>query len=100
MLGYSHVFSPSFLSEFRAGYSRIDNTGVNFTQGTNFMDQIGIPGIDGYGYQWQAVGAFAITGWSQVGGSGNIPFVKATNNKQYSWHFNWIHDRHNDQVRL
>ena len=95
VLGYSHVFSPSFLSEFRAGYSRIINTGVNFNQGTNFMDQIGIPGIDGYGYQWQAVGAFTITGWSQVGGTGNIPFVKATNNKQYSWHFNWIHDRHN-----
>ncbi len=94
VLGYTHVFSPSFLSEFRAGYSRIDNTGVNFDQGTNFMDQIGIPGIDGYGYQWQAVAAFAITGWSQVGGSGNIPFVKATNNKQFSWHFNWIHDRH------
>ena len=95
VLGFSHVFSPTFLSEFRAGYSRIDNTGVNFNQGTKFMDQIGIPGIDGYGYQWQAVGAFAITGWSQVGGTGNIPFVKATNNKQYSWHFTWIHDRHN-----
>jgi hypothetical protein len=95
VLGFSHVFSPSFLSEFRAGYSRIINTGVNFNQGTNFMDQIGIPGIDGYGYQWQAVAAFGVTGWSQVGGSGNIPFVKATNNKQYSWHFNWIHDRHN-----
>jgi hypothetical protein len=94
VLGYTHVFSPFFLAEIRAGYSRIDNTGVNFNQGSHFMDQIGIPGIDGYGYQWQAVAVFAITGASQVGGSGNIPFVKATNNYQYSWHFNWIHDRH------
>jgi hypothetical protein len=94
VIGYTHVFSPAFLAEFRAGYSRIDNTGVNFNQGSNLMDQIGIPGIDGYGYQWQAVGVFSITGASTVGGTGNIPFVKATNNKQYSWHFNWIHDRH------
>ncbi|HTS75049.1 MAG TPA: TonB-dependent receptor [Bryobacteraceae bacterium] len=94
VVGYTHVFSPTFLADFRAGYSRIDNTGVNFNQGSNFMDQIGIPGIDGYGYQWQAVGVFSITGASTVGGTGNIPFVKATNNKQFSWHFNWIHDRH------
>jgi hypothetical protein len=94
VLGFTHVFSPSFLSEFRAGWSRIINTGVNFNQGSKFMDQTGIPGIDGYGYQWQAVGVFSITGPSQVGGTGNIPFVKATNNKQASWHFNWIHDRH------
>ena len=95
VVGYTHVFSPSFLAEFRAGYSRIDNTGVNFNQGSDFMNQIGIPGIDNYGYQWQAVAVFAITGEAQVGGSGNIPFVKATNNKQASWHFNWIHDKHN-----
>ncbi len=94
IVGYTHVFSPTFLAEFRAGYSRLDNTGVNFNQGSDFMNQIGIPGIDGYGYQWQAVGVFTITGTSTVGGTGNIPFVKATNNKQYSWHFNWIHDRH------
>ncbi len=94
VIGFTHVFSPSFLAQFRAGYSRIDNTGVNFNQGTNFMDQIGIPGIDGYGYQWQAVGVFSITGPSTVGANGNIPFVKATNNKQASWSFNWIHDRH------
>lgn len=94
VIGYTHVFSPTFLAEFRAGYSRLDNTGVNFNQGSNFMNQIGIPGIDGYGYQWQAVGVFTITGTSTVGGTGNIPFVKATNNKQFSWHFNWIHDRH------
>ena len=94
VIGYTHVFSPTFLAEFRAGYSRLDNTGVNFNQGSDFMDKIGIPGIDGYGYQWQAVGVFSITGASTVGGTGNIPFVKATNNKQVSWHFNWIHDRH------
>jgi hypothetical protein len=94
VIGFTHVFTPSFLSEFRAGWSRIINTGVNFNQGSNFMDQIGIPGIDGYGYQWQAVGVFSITGPSTVGGTGNIPFVKATNNKQTSYHFNWIHDRH------
>ena len=94
VVGFTHVFSPSLPLQFRAGYSRIINTGVNFNQGSKFMDQIGIPGIDGYGYQWQAVGVFSITGPSQVGGTGNIPFVKATNNKQYSWHFNWIHDRH------
>ena len=95
VIGYTHVFSPSFLASFRTGYSRIDNTGINFNQGSMFMNQIGIPGIDNYGYQWQAVAVFAITGVSQVGGTGNIPFVKATNNKQDSWQFNWIHDRHN-----
>src|SRR5215471_16418410 len=94
VVGYTHIFSPGFLSDFRAGYSRIDNTGVNFNQGSNFMDQIGIPGIDGYGYQWQAVGVFNITGVDQVGGTGNIPFVKATNNYQYGFHFTWLHDRH------
>jgi len=94
VVGYTHVFSPTFLSEFRAGISRIDNTGINFNQGSKFMDQIGIPGIDGYGFQWQAIGVFAISGVDQVGGTGNIPFVKATTNKQTSYHFNWIHDKH------
>ena len=58
------------------------------------MDEIGIPGIAGYGFQWQAVGVFNITGVDQVGGTGNIPFVKATNNWQYSAHLNYIHDKH------
>jgi hypothetical protein len=94
VVGYTHVFSPNFLSEFRAGYSRLNNTGNNFNQGSNFMEQLGIPGIDGYGYQWQAVGVFNITGVDQVGGTGNIPFVKATNNFQYGFHFTWLHDKH------
>jgi hypothetical protein len=94
VIGYTHVFSPNFLSEFRTGYSRLNNTGINFNQGSSFMDQLGIPGIDGYGYQWQAVGVFNITGVDQVGGTGNIPFVKATNNYQGSFHFTWLHDKH------
>ena len=94
VLGYTHVFSSTFLADFRAGYSRLNNTGVNFTQGEKTMDEIGIPGITGYGYQWQAVGVFNITGLDQVGGTGNIPFVKATNNWQYSVHFNSIRDKH------
>jgi len=94
IIGYTHVFSPNLLSEFRTGYSRLDNKGINFNQGSNFMDAIGIPGIDGYGYNWQAVGVFGITGVDQVGGTGNIPFVKATNNYQWGYHLTWIHDRH------
>ncbi|HYA17329.1 MAG TPA: TonB-dependent receptor [Bryobacteraceae bacterium] len=95
VVGYTHVFSPALLADFRAGYSRLDNIGFPFNIGTHFMDQIGIPGIDGYGYDSLGVAAFAITGASQVGGSGAIPFLKVTNNFQYGGHFNWIHDKHN-----
>jgi hypothetical protein len=95
IIGYTHVFSSAFLADFRTGYSRLDNIGFPFNIGTHFMDQIGIPGIDGYGFDSLGVAAFAITGASQVGGSGAIPFLKVTNNFQYSGHFNWIHNRHN-----
>ena len=94
VLGYTHVFTPTLIAEFRAGYSRLDNRGAPFNLGTHFMDEIGIPGIDGYGYNSLGIAAFAITGADQVGGSGGIPFVKATNNYQYSYHFSWIHDKH------
>lgn len=92
--GYTHVFSPTLIAEFRAGYSRLENKGAPFNLGTHFMDEIGIPGIDGYGYNSLGVGIFAITGADQVGGSGGIPFLKATNNYQTSYHFSWIRDKH------
>jgi hypothetical protein len=94
VLSYTHVFSPSFLSEFRAGYTRLYNHSVPFILGTNFMDQIGIPGIDGYGYALQGVSTFTITGADTVGGSGGSVSLKDTNNYQYSWHLSWVHDKH------
>jgi hypothetical protein len=94
VIGYTHVFSSTFLADFRAGYSRLNNTGITFVQGTKVMEEIGIPGIVNYGYWAQSVGIMSITGLSTVGGSGGIPFIKVTNNYQYSGHFNWIRDKH------
>ena len=93
VFGFTHIFTPSLLGEFRAGYSRLKNFGEPPELGTKFMDEIGIPGIDGYGRTAQGIAVFNITGVDQVGGSGNIPFIKATNNYQTSYHFTWTHSR-------
>ncbi len=94
VLGFTHIFSPSFLFEFRAGYSRLNNLGKPPDVPPNYMDSIGIPGIDGYGSVAQGVAIFGITGESQVGGSGNIPFIKTTDNFQTSYHLTKNLDKH------
>ncbi len=94
VLGLTHVFSPTFLAEFHAGYSRLGNHSIPFVLGTSFLDQIGIPGIDGYGYNYQGISTFTITGVDAVGGSGGSVSVKDTNNYQYGSQFTWIHDKH------
>jgi hypothetical protein len=90
VVGYTHIFSPSFLAEFRAGYSRLNNLGQPPPVPSGFMDHlggVGIPGIDGYGAaENSGVAEFSITGVDLVGGSGNIPFIKTTDNFQTSYH--------------
>ena len=93
VLGFTHIFTPTLLLEFRAGYSRLANTGQPPKVPANFMDSLGIPGIDGYGQNSQGVAAFTITGADLVGGSGNIPFIKVTDNYQTSYHLTWTHDK-------
>ena len=88
VVGFTHIFSPSFLFEFRAGYSRLNNLGQPPPVSSGFLDNLGIPGIDRYGAQQNSgVSEFSITGVDLVGGSGNIPFIKTTDNYQTSYHF-------------
>lgn len=95
VVGYTHIFSPSFLFEFRGGYSRLNNLGQPPAVPSNFMDKLGIPGIDGYGAaENSGVAIFSITGVDQVGGSGNIPFIKTTDNYQTSYHFTKNFNKH------
>ena len=67
MLGLTHTFTPSFLYEFRAGYSRLNVAATSPNQGTNLAAQVGIPGINNYGYNQSGLGLLTITGYTGLG---------------------------------
>ncbi len=41
----THIFSPTLINEFRAGYNRLESQRQNFNSNTNVSGQLGFPGV-------------------------------------------------------
>lgn len=87
-LNYTHIFSPTFITEFRFGLQRHRNDAQNADFGTNASDAIGIPGVNIIPFT-SGLTQINVNGYANplVGYDPNLPWVKAETTYTYvtSW---------------
>jgi hypothetical protein len=92
VLGWTHLFSPTFLNE-----ARFSATGYGFDLvpegiGTNFAGELGLPQFGGPDYQrYPAVG---VTNLASLGGNSAIPLYRHEYNYQWIDQATWTRGRH------
>jgi len=80
-INYTHVFNPSFITEFRLGFSRYRNIADNQDTGTETSSEIGIPGVNLDKFT-SGLAYIDIAGYTNpvVGFSPSLPWVRAETN--------------------
>jgi hypothetical protein len=80
-INYTHMFSPTFITEFRLGFSRYRNDAKNQDTGLTTAKDIGIPGVNLDEFTSGIVGV-NINGFSNpmVGFSASLPWIRAETN--------------------
>ncbi|MDZ4798583.1 MAG: carboxypeptidase regulatory-like domain-containing protein [Bryobacteraceae bacterium] len=80
-VNYNHIFSPTLITEFRAGVNRYRNDARNVDYGTKASEQIGIPGVNLDDWT-SGLSQVDITGLGNplVGYSASLPWVRAETN--------------------
>jgi hypothetical protein len=80
-INYSHVFSPTLITEVRAGVNRYRNDAQQFGYGQNTADQLGIPGINGIPWT-SGPPQIALDNFGDpfIGFSASLPWIRAETN--------------------
>jgi hypothetical protein len=95
--GITHVFSPTFLVDFRMGFSRFNMHNLDAqapSSGPGLGTQLGVP----YSNQLpQANGMpiFNVSGYTGIGGPASIPTIRLENTFNPVVNFTYIHGTHN-----
>lgn len=81
-VNYDHLFSPTFITQFRAGVSRYRNVADNADAGTNAADAIGIKGVNVNQFTSGMAGIDISGGFSNpiVGYSPSLPWIRTETN--------------------
>ncbi len=77
-INWSHIFSPTFLTQTRIGLNRYRNVATNSDYGTNSSATFGIPGVN-VGAFTSGITGITGTGFSDpmVGYSASMPWIRA-----------------------
>jgi hypothetical protein len=94
----THVFSPTTVNEFTAGYNRIFNYINSQGTGTCFSRALGIPGANLGGDSCGLTSTQVSGGYWSLGDRGFSPFVGGTNVWTFSDALDLIHGNHNINV--
>jgi len=91
-IGETHVFSPTIVNEFRAGYNRVSNALAPFIKDNLYSAY-------GFGYIPPAPGlaglpTISVTGYSQMGEEGFLPDQKGSDTFQLSDGLTWNKGSH------
>jgi Carboxypeptidase regulatory-like domain/TonB dependent receptor len=87
-INYDHIFSPSLIAEFRAGFSHYHNNAQQSDYGTTAASDIGIPGANLDAFS-SGLTSMYLTGWSApvttppvplIGYIGSLPWDRAEAN--------------------
>ncbi len=93
--GYTRMFSPTKINEFRFGFNRFNVLHRASDYGIPKNNELGIPNgnIPGQDYTF-GIARFNIPGFQQTGGPGSTNAVRIANIFQYTDNFTWIRSRH------
>jgi hypothetical protein len=92
VLGYTHIFSPNLVGDFRAGYNRIYNKSDIPNTGKNVSEAFGLQGVNQTGLT--GLTALTISGYAGLGDSIFIPIVDTSNTLQYAGSLSYIKSTH------
>ncbi len=97
-LNYTRIFSPTFISEFRFGFSRYRNDALQEDYGTMISQELGIPGIN-LDEGTSGLTTINIDGYTGpvLGFSNNQPWARAETN--FNWVSNWTLIRGNHTIK-
>lgn len=90
---YVHIFSPTFLLDVRAGYTRYSTRDEIMNYGKNVSAAFGIPGAN---YNEQSAGLTAVnpTGFESLGDAIYIPYYYIDNTYQLGGSVSWTKGAH------
>lgn len=94
-INYTHIFSPTLITEFRVGLSRYRNDAQNFDLGTNASEAIGIKGAN-LDFTTSGLSSINISGLDNpfIGYSASVPWVRAETNLNYVSNWTKIFNNH------
>ena len=80
-INYNHIFSPSLITEVRAGVNRYRNDAQQVGYGLNTADQLGIPGINGIPWT-SGPPQIALDNFGDpfIGFSASLPWIRSETN--------------------
>ncbi len=90
----SHVFSPTLVNQFTAGYNRDFNYITSFGYLSNESQKLGIPGANLGTAATSGLTNLTISGFAGFGDRGFSPFQGGTNVYHYLDSLNWVHGQH------
>jgi carboxypeptidase family protein len=98
-INYTHVFSPTFITEERVGLSRYSNKANNLDAGTNAAAAIGIPGANLDSWT-SGLTSMNISAYDNplVGYSASLPWNRAETNIDFV--SNWTKLLHNHTIKF
>lgn len=96
VLGFTHLFGPTKVNDFRAGVSRLENSNIPLQAGvTNVVAQLGITGIDtSNSIYWGIPNTVLNGGFSGTGNTSDSPFINFDTMIQLNDNFSWTHGKH------
>jgi hypothetical protein len=83
-LNYTHIFSPTFLLELKAAYTRINNISDSSNTGTNPASLFGFPSNINFGSAATGLPLIQPSGFQALGDSRFIPLQDLNNTFQYN----------------
>jgi hypothetical protein len=89
----THIFSPTQINEFRFGLTRTKSAETSAHAGTNYAEQMGIPGTT-TDPSLTGFPKFSITGFETIGDNASDPIRYTVNDFNLNDSFTWIKGRH------
>ncbi|MBC7925193.1 MAG: TonB-dependent receptor, partial [Bryobacteraceae bacterium] len=94
-LGYTRIFSPTFLNELRLGYTHLYTDGTPQGLGTNYTVQSGIRGFEQTSSSFPGFPEVTVTGFGTlVATLGFRPAIAPFDTKQFVDNVTWTRGRH------
>ena len=93
LLGYTRVFTPNLLGEFRAVYNRIYNSTQIGNPGKNLSSQFGLNGVN-VDSNTYGLTPLVITGYIGLGDSPFVPIFNTSNTIQFAGSLTYNHGAH------
>ena len=81
---WNHIFSPTAVNNFRAGFTRINEVSLNRLADIKAADRVGIPGVNDPRFAFtNGLPQIGISGFSSIGELSFLPFISRINTFQF-----------------